>query len=286
LDKNYELAQLATAPGLRIVDLVQPSVDQIRKGQVPVLIAKNLGTPNKPSFLNEFYFAWIIDQKVTNQQPLEDVSATLNGNYRNLIDTRKDRSLNLSFEDSEFKGSFWFGGDAHQKQRISMVDFNSMKFVDQLLSSEQDVFDAPLRVRAAYSGAGKQATFVMTNTEIEYHDLTLKQTAQSSLNKYTFIGDDLIVDLQFPVTLGSSQSTQAKIPALFTTEGSALSSSLRILAADYGKQGKLVGLVSPARLSLQSPEGCRPLDFPMYINQEYAIDYDCGTRFIRVQLRY
>ena len=286
LDKNYELAQIATTPGLRIVDLIQPSVDQIRKGQVPVLVAKNLGTPNKPSFLNEFYFAWIVDQKPTNLQKLEDVSASLNGNYRNLIDTRKDRSLNLSFEESEFKGNFWFGGDAHQKQRISMIDFNSMKFVDQLLSSEQQVFDAPLRVRSAYSGGGKQATFVMTNTEIEYHDLTLKQKAMTSLNKYTFIGDDLIVDLQFPVTLTSSVSAQSKTPALFTTEGSGLSSSLRILTADYDKQGKLIGLISPARLSLQSPEGCKPLDFPMYINQEYAIDYDCGNRFIRIKLKY
>ena len=167
LDQNYEIAQIKTAPGFRIVDLNQSSADQIRQGNVSVLVAKNLGTPNKPSYLNEFYFAWVVDQQITGQQKLEDISNVAGGTYRNLIDTRKDRSLNLSFEESEFKGNFWFGPDAHQKQRISMVDFNSMKFVDQLLESEQKVFDAPLRIRSAYSGNGRQATFVMTNTEIE-----------------------------------------------------------------------------------------------------------------------
>lgn len=295
LNANYELAQIDTEKGERIVDILQANIEQIRQGQVPVLVAKNLGTENKPSYLNDFSMGWIVGEKLAAQKKIEDISATGSGSYRNLIDTRKDKSLNLGFEESEHKGNFWFGLDAHQKQRISMVDFNSLKFVDQLLASEQQVFDAPLRIRAAYSGAtsndagiliNKQAAFVMTNTEIEYHDLTLKQKAMTSLNKYTFIGDDLIVDLQFPLTLSSRNQKKIKTPALFTTEGSGLSSSLRILTADYNSDGTLVGLISPARLSLQSPEGCRPLDFPFYINQEYALDYDCGNKFIRIKLKY
>jgi hypothetical protein len=295
LNQNFEIAQVETKMDLRIVDVLQASVDQIRQGQVPVLVAKNLGTPNKPSFLNEFSMGWILNGQLTNLKKIEDLAAIQGGNYRNLIDTRKDKSLNLGAENSEYKGNFWFGFDAHQKQRVSMIDFNSMKFVDQLLASEQKVFDAPLRIRSAYSGTGrsgdgaivnKQAAFVMTNTEIEYHDLSLKQKARTSLNKYTFIGDDLIVDLQFPLTLSSRDQKKIKTAALFTTEGSGLSSSLRILTADYQRDGSLIGLVSPARLSLQSPEGCRPLDFPFYLNQEYALDYDCGTKFIRVKLKY
>lgn len=285
LSEDYQLKQVKAPQGLRIVDLLQTSIDQIRSGQIPVLVAKNLGTELKPSYLNEFSVGWILSEKLTNLKKIEDLEIK-DGNYRNLIDTRKDRSLNLAFEESEFRGNFWFGMDAHQKQRITMIDFNSMRLVDQLISSEQKVFDAPLRIRSAYSGSGKHSTFVMTNTEIEYTDLTLKQKAMTSLNKYTFIGDDLIVDLQFPVTLSSNKNAKIKTAALYTTEGSGLSSSLRILTADYNDQGKLVGLVSPARLSLQSPEGCRPLDFPLYINQEYAIDYDCGNKFIRIKLKY
>ena len=181
------------------------------------------------------------------------------------------------------------------KQRVTLIDFATQTFKDQLLDSEQQIFDAPLRVRSAYTGSGlypngksvvRSAAFMMTNTEIQYHDLNRNEVVSTSLRKYTFVGDTLIVDLQFPLTLASHKKGVIKTPALFTTEGSGLNTSMRVLAADYDSSGKLLGITSPARLSLKSPQGCRPLDFPLYIDQEYAIDYDCGNRIMRMKLRY
>lgn len=295
LNEKYELKNIKPPQGYRIVDVLQAGLKEIRQGLVPVLVARNHGTPNKPSYLNDFYSGWIQNEKLSGLNLIKDPS-TATELARNLIDTRKDRSLNLSTEDSEFKGNFWFGLDAHMRQRVTLIDFSSMTFVDQLLDSKQQVFDAPLRIRSAYTGTGqvgtqknvtRSAAFMMTNTEIQYHDLTRNEVASTSLNKYTFVGDTLTVDLQFPLTLSSHTKGALKTPALFTTEGSRLSTSMRVLAADYdAKTGKLVGLVSPARLSLQSPLGCRPLDFPLYIDQEYAIDFDCGNRIVRMKLRY
>ena len=191
--------------------------------------------------------------------------------------------------------AFWFGFDAHQKQRITTIDFKSSKMTDQLISSERNIFDAALRVRSVYLGQNRKGVFIITNTEIEYHDLNsvagAASVARSSLNKYTFIGDNLVADLQFPVTIasqnrGTNGVQPEKSPALFTTEGSGLNRGVKMLVPIFAKDGSVQQMVSPARLRLKSPQGCKALDYPVYLGSDYAMDFDCGTQMLRIKLRY
>ena len=232
---------------------------------------------------------WIQNEKLSQETVLTNLSA--NQNYRNLIDTGKDKAHTLVTAADEFRGTFWFGFDAHQKQRITTLDFKTNQMTDQLLSSERSVFDAALRVRSVYLGQKRKGVFIITNTEIEYHDLTTGSQSRSSLNKYTFIGDNLVADLQFPVTIATqvaktSGEMPEKNPALFTTEGSGLNRGVKMLVPVFAKDGSVQQMVSPARLRLKSPQGCKALDYPVYLGSEYAMDFDCGTQFLRIKLRY
>ncbi len=289
LDQNFKLAQVENPKGARIVDILQASLKNIKSGVVPVLVARNLGTEIKPSYLNSFSMGWIQNEKLSQETVLTNLSA--NQNYRNLIDTGKDKAHTLVTAADEFRGTFWFGFDAHQKQRITTLDFKTNQMTDQLLSSERSVFDAALRVRSVYLGQKRKGVFIITNTEIEYHDLTTGSQSRSSLNKYTFIGDNLVADLQFPVTIATqvaktSGEMPEKNPALFTTEGSGLNRGVKMLVPVFAKDGSVQQMVSPARLRLKSPQGCKALDYPVYLGSEYAMDFDCGTQFLRIKLRY
>jgi hypothetical protein len=206
-------------------------------------------------------------------------------NYRNLVDTKKDKSVSLAQTSDEYLGTFWFGLDAHQKQRVTMIDYKTNSLVDRILPSDRSLFDAPLRVRAAYSSDTQKGVFLITNTEIEYHDLNAGTTARSSLNKYTFFGDDLITDLQFPISISQHTGTQ-KTPALFTTEGSGLNKGVRFLVPTQIGKSNNYKMISPARLRLSSPQGCKAIDSPVYINGGYNMDYDCGDQMLRFKLAY
>ena len=119
--------------------------------------------------------------------------------------------------------------------------------------------------------------------------------AQSSLNKYTLIGDDLTVDLQFPITIVQKNS-KTKLPALFTTEGSGLNLGVKMLVPILAKGNSQLQIVSPARLNFQSPQGCRANEAPVYLGEAnkkdsllqsggYALDYFCGDKILRVNLK-
>lgn len=291
LDADFKLATIEPDKGSRIVDIIQPSLKQVRSGVLPILIARNTGTQIKPSYINDFSIAYVQSLKVTQGKQIKNLSAATN--YRNLIDTRVDKVLNLQSSADEFRGTFWFGFDSDQKQRVTMVDFVNNNIYDKLLGSMSTVYDSPLRVRSAYMGKNTQGVFIVTNTEIEYHDFKTGSAAQTSLNKYTFMGDDLTVDLQFPITI-SARNSKMKYPALFTTAGSGLNRGVKMLVPIFSSSGKVQELVSPARLHVQSPQGCRPMDAPLYLGANdktgniggYAMDFYCGDKFLRLNLNY
>lgn len=284
LDENFKLAMVSDIQGYKIVDLVQAKRSDVAQGVIPVLLAKNKGTESKPSYLNDFALGWVSQGKVLDNQ-IKTLVSSSSLNYRNLVDTKKDKLLNLSRTSDEFTGTFWFGFDAHQKQRISMINFTNQSLYDQILPNDRSLFDSPLRIRAAFSGENSKGVFLITNTEIEYHDLTAQTTARSSLNKYTFFGSDLMVDLQFPITL-TEQNGKTKRAALFTTEGSGLNKGVRFLVPTKIGESRNLQMVSPARLRLSAPQGCISIDSPIYINGDYYMDYDCNDKILRTKLVY
>lgn len=284
LNKENKLDEIQAPKDARIVDIIQPTQKQVQSGVLPVLIAKNLGTEIKPSYLYQFSLAYIQGGKVTGEKVIDSLNPS--ENYRNLLDTRVDKILNLKSSNDEYRGTFWFGMDAHKKQRVTAIDFNTNKMHDRLLESITTIYDAPLLVRSAYMGKKTQGVFLITNSEIEYHDFKGGRAAQTSLNKYTFMGDDLTVNLQFPITINNRKSGD-KFPALFNVEGTVISRGVKMITPVYNKAGKVEQILAPARLHMQTPQGCRPQDAPLYLGTSgYALDFYCGDKFLRVNLTY
>lgn len=287
LNEEFKLQQLKSEKlDERIVDVVQTNLDMTRKGLITVLIAKNTGTETKPSYINEFSIANVQEGKISNQLPMKNISGA--SGYRNLVDTFADKTLSLSSEASEYQGMMWYGLDAHQKQRVTLIDVENKQIFDKLISSQRAVHDSALLIKAGFQSKDRKGVFLITNSELEYHDLNSSKVVSRSLNRYSFYGDMNFVELYFPITLTDRQNANQKLPALFTTEQSGLSRGIRMLVPVYSQDGQLQQMVTPARLRLKSEKGCKPLESPVYLgeNAGYAMDYQCANKIIRFMLRY
>lgn len=286
LNEKNELKSLQEHEGYKIIDVIEPRREQTAAGRVPVLLAKNLGTEAKPSYLYSFAVAEVINGQVQNFMEL-DLFANPE-TYRNIIDTRVDKVHSLDVSKDEFAGSFWFGEGLNRQQRLSLFDNKNWELMDQQLGAERSQFDSALWVRAVFAGLQRKGAFVLTNSEIQYHDLVTGRIVSKSFERYTFFPDMLMTNLYFPVTLTDARNASTKIPALFTTETSELSRGVKMLVPVFAREGSAVELVSPARLRFKSSTGCRPMDTPVFDGTRgaHSFDYYCGNKILRVRLTY
>ena len=286
LDENFKLQHADANPNSRIVDVIQPTLMQVKAGILPVLIAHNVGTELKPSYLNEFSVGEMRNGQLITERKLSLFNSELN--YRNLVDTFADRTFSTNMSATEFKGTMWYGRDAHDKQRVTILDLEQGKIFDALVNSQREVFDAALQIRAGFQSSDRRGVFLMTNSEIEYHDLIGQTVATRSLNRYSFYGENTFIELHNPITVIDRLAPNKKLPGLFTTEGTGINKGIKMMVPVYTTSGVLQKIISPARLSFKSAKGCRSLGTPLFMGEGsgYAIDYYCGDQMKRLLLKY
>lgn len=288
LNNSGKVQVLSGQQDHRIIDVLEPSLQEKRSGLVPVLLAKNLGSTVKPSFVYSFAKSAASDGELEDLEMIFQTNTQSEVNYRNLLDTRVDKVFSLNFGNEETAGTYWFSEGKSRQQRLSLWDRLGDSWMEQELSAERSQFDSALVVRAAFSGKTRKGVFVLTNSEIQYHDLVSKRTARRSLERYTFFADSIFTNLYFPIVVKDSQSLDANLPGLYTTELSGLSRGVKMLVPIFARDGSVIEVVAPARTRLNSGVGCRPLETPVFLGGEmgYALDYFCGNKMIRVPLIY
>lgn len=286
LDDKNQLQSFDDYQGYQFIDIIEPTLKQKSLGELTFILAKNLGTEAKPSYIYQFANVAFKNGQFSGFKELPFY--TENKSYRNLLDTLIGRVYDLSYRDDEYSGTFWFGEGRLTEQRLTLLDYRNFQILDQQLAAQWSHFDSALKVRAAFSGTDRSGAFVLTNSEIQYHDLKSKKVASHSFERYTFFPDSLMSAIYMPLTLRDSQNTKSKIPALFTTESAELSRGVKVLAPVLHSSGSVVELVSPARLRIKSGQGCRTLDAPVFEGQSgaYSFDYYCGDHIQRLKLSF
>lgn len=286
LDEDFKLAHVDSNKDQRVVEVIQPTLAQVKEGILPVLLAKNLGSEIKSSYVNIFKIGEMQNGKIIRLKDVASMSSDTT--YRNLVDTLNEKTFSLGLGASEFNGSMWYEADAHKKQRVTILDLEQSKIFDKIIGSQREVFDAALQIRGGYNSVGRSGVFLLTNSEIEYHDILNSQVATRSLNRFTFYRDDIFIENHNSITIMDRTSQTNKLPALYTTEGSGLSFGVKIMVPVYTAKGILPKMVVPARLSFKAAEGCRGLPTPLFLGERsgYALDYYCGDQIKRVLLKY
>lgn len=287
IDTAGKLQALTKHEGFQFIDVLDASLTDIQAGIVKVIMAKNRGTEMKPSYIYDFAVAEVIDGKVRNFKPIE---YSMDSNvYRNLLDTRVDQVINLDSSNDKGRGTFWFGEGISQTQRLSALVNTSegLKFYDSNLSAARGRVDSALWVRSAFMGKDGLSAFALTNSELQFHDLSRKEIAITSFERYTFYQDLAFTNLHFPIALKDTQRDGRMLPALFTTESSGLNRGVKIKTVARDRDGHVIEIISPARLRFKSDQGCRPLDNPaVSLDGVPAMDYYCGNKILRMKLSY
>lgn len=285
LNEKNELKALESHQGYKIVDIIQPRQEQVEAGRILILLARNQGTEAKPSYLYDFAVAEVSNGQVQNFMELDlfqDAKV-----YRNILDTRVDRIMNLDYWQDEFAGSFWFGEGLNRQQRVTLFDNKNLEILDRQLGAERSQFDSALRARAVFAGAQRKGAVILTNSEIQFHDLLSGQILSRSLERYSFFPDNLLVSLYIPLTIQDVRDAASKLPAMFTMESAGLSRGVKMLVPIFARDGSAIELVSPARLRFKS-SGCRSMETPVFDGSKgaHSFDYYCGDKLLRVHLTY
>lgn len=281
LDNQDKLQSIGKFEEYQIVDTLAPTMSDVLAGQIPVLMAKPRGKENAPSYIIDFALANVIEGEVRDFKKIDFSS------YRNLLDTRVDSIFSTDISRNLYAGTFWFGPGNLKQTRLSALIRNDKSLLDYDIAALRGEVDAALWARYAFFGKSGLSAFVLTNTEVQFHDLTHKQATWSSLNRYTFYPDYLTSNSNVPFIVRDRLKNNY-LPSLFTSEGSGFSRGVRFLVPYYDSNGKLIELTAPAKLRLQSQRGCAPMDIPVWTGAAGSIylDYYCGDRLIRVPLEF
>lgn len=284
LENETTLRSIEDYNGYKFVDIIEARPDQLQRGAIPVLLAKNEGNDVKSSYLYKFAVAEVLDGQVINFKEMDTFG---NSGYRNLFETRVDKVYSTDTDNRIFTGNFWFGEGQLREQRISIFDNKNLDIIDSPLKAQNVETDSALWVRAAFAGSKRNGAFVLTNSEIQYHDLDNHQIASHSMERYTFYPSPLQMNMYFPVTMGDSKNPSERLPALFTTEKSGFNHGVKMLVPVFARDSKVIEVVSPARLRFAT-NGCIPLATPVFIGGSagHALDFICKDTVLRIPLTY
>ncbi|MCM2324571.1 MAG: S8 family serine peptidase [Oligoflexia bacterium] len=286
LDEAGKLQALQKHEGYQIVDLLNPTGEQAREGRVPILLSKDRGHENAPSYVLDFAQAEVYEGRIVNFRSINLFEHGLP--YRNLLDTFVDPALSTDSQGDRYNGTFWGGQSTLGRQRLSLLRSTDGRYADYQLGALRGQADSALLIRAAFSGPSGEAAFALTNSEIQFHDLGRGQEARTSLGRYTFFQDELTTNFQTPIVVDDSTRAGGKLPGLYTPESSKFSRGVRVVVPSYDAGGNLTELLAPAKLRYESEKECRPLDTPLWFgaSQPYYFDYLCRDKLIRVPLTY
>ncbi|MFN7825311.1 MAG: S8 family peptidase [Pseudobdellovibrionaceae bacterium] len=285
LDFDGQLQSFEAPRGLRLVDTLDLQGTSRTSGRIPVLLAQNLGSENKPSFVYDFSWGMMTEKGLS--QTLTPMPEGLLG-YRNYLEAAVEKTLVL--DESITASTSWTSESPGRSQRISafiLSPTGQTEMREGLARPLRGVVDSALRVRAIFADQNLFGAFVFTNSELQYHDLSRGTTASRSLERYTFYDGVTFSAVHFPIQVYSRNSQQI-LPSLYLTESSGFNRGLKLRTAIKNPStGTFDEIISPARLRFKTEKGCRPFENPVQNSEGIpALDFWCGDVIKRIPLIY
>jgi subtilisin family serine protease len=274
IDLDGKLRSVAPPQDYALIDTLVSTEDQKRRGEVSVVLSKGTG------YRVDYFRATVSNQKLGNLEPLSFTR------FRNLRAAPMiSEVLNLDAS-NESGGTAYSGSSDGGAFRTTLFPTTSTQVRWDSKLQPMNVTESVSEVVSTFSGAQRAAAFTLTAFELQYHDFKLGKTANSSLNKFSFIPRFIAIRKFFPVVIASSQE---RLPAVFIPLGLGDTPANEVITPEYSPQGDLLGLSRPARMRLEDtsgPQGCSSLGRPRPADSQGVsqIVFFCGDRFIRVPL--
>ena len=282
--------------GQKFVDFIPGPQDV--NGVLTALTVKSQGNSSQPSYIQDASFVTFAEGKVVH---------VLKANqelYRSLLEAKRGPLFNLDSTQPFARGMFWFAEGGLQTQKITTWDILENRFQNYDARALREHFDSALWTQAVYEGEKMSGSFVVTNSEIQYHDLRSGRAVRKSMERYSFFSDSLQILLAYPLVIQSKNGPTKLIPALFASENVDFERGVKLVVPIFAKNGDVIELVSPSTLNIKADRGCKPFKTPIQMESgETALDFYCNQevkdgqgqgqnqttvkeQLIRVYLRY
>lgn len=287
---NYRFYYLAQ-DGLRTIEVPEDyaiiatlnlTPEQRVRGAIPVLFAKGVGTEM------EYAVAEALDGQFKGFR-----SVGL-GRFRALrgVDLREVTSLSpgLGFTGTMFTTDSYRGAQRmtaliDRPEKPGLVD----QILDQTLTSASEI-DSVTKVAAVYLGERRSGVIQQTIYDLQYIDLNTKEAAATSLRRFSFLPGFFFFNIFYPAVLEDSNAHRGadRLPGVYVPSGLGLTQGLEVIVPRYANDGRLEGLVRPARLRLDAAAGCEALGNALPATEESPtqVMFYCGDHFVKVPLEY
>jgi hypothetical protein len=277
LDEKFKVQALSDYKDKKFVDFVPGPGDAA--GVLTAMAVRSQGPRSQPDYIQDVAFVTFTEGKVTqyleNRKPL----------FRSLLEARRGSLFNLDSQEPSARGLFWFSEGSLRTQKITTWDSLTQKFDDFDAKALRLHFDSALWTQAVYSGQKRTGAFTVTNSEIQYHDLSTQKTVRKSLDRYSFFSDSLQIMLAYPLVIEAENLSTKYRPALFATENIDFERGVKLVVPIFANDGGVVELVSPGTLNIKAGTGCKPFKTPIQLNTgETALDFFCEKQIQPVQV--
>lgn len=218
----------------------------------------------------------IEDAKISHSKSMDA------GGYRRL---RANSAAPLLNGDGEAIGTGFYTESSRSTLRLSGVYNDGSAAFDKTLAPLSKT-DSVLSVLAGFIGKSTASVTSQTIYEMQLMDLRSGEVAATSLRRFSFLPGFFFMRLFFPV-IGESSVGAERSPMVYLPAGLGTTSSAEVLAPRY-ENGRLVGLIRPARLRLLAPTGCEAIGNAIEPSREKPsqIGFTCGDRILMVPLKY
>lgn len=156
--------------------------------------------------------------------------------------------------------SFLFSQDSSKSESIESLPASPPSpYIQDFSFSPQREFDSIQRAVGAFWGHDHFSTFTQSHFDLLYHDLTQGSLASLSLNRYTFISENIFTFTLIPVVvknLNPGVLGGNHFPGVFVLSKGVNEFAPEVVIPKYDSTGKLDGLMRPALLTFDYTEGC------------------------------
>ncbi len=270
LDEEFKPQALSEIEGgQKFVDFIPGPKDA--DGILTALTVKSQGNPAQPSYIQDASFVTFEAGKVVH------ILKANEGLYRSLLEAKRGPLFNLDSNVPFARGMFWFAEGALQTQKITTWDMVTSRFQNYDARALKAHFDSALWTQAVYEGEKMSGSFIVTNTEIQYHNLRTGRAVRKSLERYSFFSDSLQILLAYPLVIQAKKGPTKLIPALFASENVDFERGVKLVVPIFAKDGEVIELVSPSTLNIKADKGCKPFKTPIQMETgETALDFYCA----------
>lgn len=253
------------------------SREEMKSGKLKALWVSGAGT-------DQIYETSLIYDQQVHGLKLADL-----GGYRkirpNMIAPIYDLANDRRAAAGEIMGAGFFGESFRAAQRITAFSTSLGPLFDSILTplSKTDAIASVLAGFVSPQNGG--SVFTQTIYELQYHEVS-GDVVSTSLKKFSFMPGFFFQKLFFPA-VGEETVSSRRLPMIYLAQGFGTGISMEVTAPRY-ENGRLVGLVRPAKLRLVAPEFCESMGDPLEASSltPARVAFVCKDRVLFVPLKY